>query len=132
MVELKTYKLEELEDGKTYIAKGDSTVYRMKDGELEYRYDDEWRTSLMSYNWLRKQEFIIFSTPRKIINFEQALKSINDGLEVQSEVTGNKYKMLDNLIMQKTLINGLKLKGIKDKFSLEFGEINGFWFVEEE
>ena len=54
MVELKTYKLEELEDGKTYIAKGDSTVYRMKDGELEYRYDDEWRTSLMSYNWLRK------------------------------------------------------------------------------
>lgn len=132
MVELKTYKLEELEEGEGYIAKGDSTVYRMRDGVLEYRYDDEWRTSLMSYNWLRKQEFIIFSTPRKIINFEQALKSINDGLEVQSEVTGNKYKMLDNLIMQKTLINGLKLKGIKDKFSLEFGEINGFWFVEEE
>lgn len=135
MVELKTYKLEELEEleeGEAYIAKGDSTVYRMRDGVLEYRYDDEWRTSLMSYNWLRKQEFIIFSTPRKIINFEQALKSINDGLEVQSEVTGNKYKMLDNYIMQKTLINGLKLKGLKDKFHLELGEINGIWIVEEE
>ena len=37
MVELKAYKLEELEeleDGKTYIAKGDSTVYRMKDGRI--------------------------------------------------------------------------------------------------
>ena len=131
MVEIKTYKLEELEDGETYIAKGDSTVYRMRDGVLEYRYDDEWRTSLMSYNWLKNQEFIKSLPPKKKIDFGQALKLINDGFEVQSELTGTKYKMLDNYIMQKTLINGLKLKGLKDKFHLEFGEINGIWIVEE-
>lgn len=127
----KTYKIEELEEGKIYKISGRDLIYRVVDGVLQCK-DFKWKESKASYNWLRKQEFIIFSTPRKRINFEQALKSINDGLEVQSEVTGNKYKMLDNLIMQKTLINGLKLKGIKDKFSLEFGEINGFWFVEEE
>ncbi|WP_228636024.1 hypothetical protein [Clostridium perfringens] len=131
MVEIKTYKLEELEDGETYIAKGDSTVYRMRDGVLEYRYDDEWRTSLMSYNWLKNQEFIKSLPPKKKIDFGQALKLINDGFEVQSELTGTKYKMIDNYIMQKTLINGLKLKGLKDKFHLEFGEINGIWIVEE-
>lgn len=131
MVELKTYKLEELEEGEAYIAKGDSTVYRMRDGVLEYRYDDEWRTSLMSYNWLKNQEFIKTLPPKKKIDFGQALKLINDGFEVQSELTGTKYKMIDNYIMQKTLINGLKLKGLKDKFHLEFGEINGIWIVEE-
>lgn len=131
MVEIKTYKLEELEDGETYIAKGDSTVYRMRDGVLEYRYDDEWRTSLMSYNWLKNQEFIKSLPPKKKIDFGQALKLINDGFEVQSELTGTKYKMIDNYIMQKTLINGLKLKGLKDKFHLEFGEINGIWIVED-
>ncbi len=129
MVEIKTYKLEELEDGEAYIAKGDSTVYRMRDGVLEYRYDDEWRTSLMSYNWLKNQEFIKSLPPKKKIDFGQALKLINDGFEVQSELTGTKYKMIDNYIMQKTLINGLKLKGLKDKFHLEFGEINGIWIV---
>lgn len=131
MVELKTYKLEELEEGETYIAKGDSTVYRMRDGVLEYRYDDEWRTSLMSYNWLKNQEFIKSLPPKKKIDFGQALKLINDGFEVQSELTGTKYKMIDNYIMQKTLINGLKLKGLKDKFHLELGEINGIWIVED-
>lgn len=131
MVEIKTYKLEELEEGETYIAKGDSTVYRMRDGVLEYRYDDEWRTSLMSYNWLKNQEFIKSLPPKKKIDFGQALKLINGGFEVQSELTGTKYKMLDNYIMQKTLINGLKLKGLRDKFHLELGEINGIWIVEE-
>lgn len=132
MVELKTYKLEELEDGNTYIAKGDDTVYRMKDGVLEYRYEDgEWRESMVSYNWLKNQEFVKFLQPKKRVDFGQALKLINDGFEVQSELTGTKYKMLDNYIMQKTLINGLKLKGLKDKFRLELGEINGIWIVEE-
>ena len=132
MVEIKTYKLEELEEGNTYIAKGDSTVYRMKDGVLEYRYEDgEWRESMVSYNWLKNQEFVKFLKSKKRVDFGQALKFINDGFEVQSELTGTKYKMLDNYIMQKTLINGLKLKGLRDKFHLELGEINGIWIVEE-
>lgn len=131
MVELKTYKLEELEEGKVYKVKGGEKTYRIKNGIFQYHTADGWMESGISYNWLKKQEFVKFLKPKKRVDFGQALKLINDGFEVQSELTGTKYKMIDNYIMQKTLINGLKLKGLKDKFHLEFGEINGIWIVEE-
>ena len=131
MVEIKTYKLEELEEGKVYKVKGGEKTYRIKNGIFQYHTADGWMESGISYNWLKKQEFVKFLKPKKRVDFGQALKLINDGFEVQSELTGTKYKMIDNYIMQKTLINGLKLKGLKDKFHLEFGEINGIWIVEE-
>lgn len=131
MVELKTYKLEELEEGKVYKVKGGEKTYRIKNGIFQYHTADGWMESGISYNWLKKQEFVKFLKPKKRVDFGQALKLINDGFEVQSELTGTKYKMIDNYIMQKTLINGLKLKGLKDKFHLEFGEINGIWIVED-
>lgn len=131
MVELKTYKLEELEEGKVYKVKGGEKTYRIKNGIFQYHTADGWMESGISYNWLKKQEFVKFLKPKKRVDFGQALKLINDGFEVQSELTGTKYKMIDNYIMQKTLINGLKLKGLKDKLHLEFGEINGIWIVED-
>lgn len=129
MVELKTYKLEELEYGKIYKLDGYGT-YRLYQGKLQWRANSErWTDSKLTYNELVDLEFTLLKEGH---TFKKAIAALAEGLTIES-YNGWKYKInLDSLKVEKTK-DGMEITGLFDLDDgiFSYDEITNVWFIEK-